>query len=504
MIERTYHKWLVIALSGFIVLQSARIMDTGDSSGLVSRFADDAFFYLKIADNGVDAGKLSFDGISATNGFHPLWMGSVLLLRSGFHDSHLFLISVSLLSLLLMGWCGLIFLRNNEKAGNAIPVLLVFILLLRYIRDFAMMSMETSLVLPLAFLLLHHLKNTGSRSGNRKHLVTGFLIAAMVMARLDSALLGIVAVIFLRRSYGFNKLLPVILPGILCLIGYMAVNYFISGSLTSVSSMMKASGFGFNNLFADQLFLLRDPLGARSPWGLYLVFLIASFFVLFIRKMPETAKTASLFLILFSGSQLFLSQWRLWYWYAYPAVIFLVFGLTPLLQLVYERLKPSVRLERTLIIVMTASVVLLCIYWGLVYGGVEVDDFRYRNMLIARELNDILPDSTVVATGDRAGSFAWFFHGHVIQGEGLAGDVPFAEAVQNGRLEEQLRFMGADYILSWTGPHGVEDYECWDLVIPDRAQCTVFNNTIRVYRENEIIRWSFENQSVFLWSLHEN
>jgi len=35
---------------------------------------DDAFYYLKIAENLVASGESSFDGINETNGYHPLWL----------------------------------------------------------------------------------------------------------------------------------------------------------------------------------------------------------------------------------------------------------------------------------------------------------------------------------------------------------------------------------------------------------------------------------------------
>lgn len=40
----------------------------------ISHFIDDAFYYLLIARNFAETGVPTFDGIHATNGFHPLWM----------------------------------------------------------------------------------------------------------------------------------------------------------------------------------------------------------------------------------------------------------------------------------------------------------------------------------------------------------------------------------------------------------------------------------------------
>lgn len=57
---------LVFALRAFVGLSAA-------SRG-VSQFIDDAFYYLLIARNFADTGMPTFDGVNATNGFHPLWM----------------------------------------------------------------------------------------------------------------------------------------------------------------------------------------------------------------------------------------------------------------------------------------------------------------------------------------------------------------------------------------------------------------------------------------------
>jgi len=125
-------------------------------------------------------------------------------------------------------------------------------------------------------------------------------------------------------------------------------------------------------------------------------------------------------------------------------------------------------------------------------------------MLIALELNETLPDTAVVAMGDRAGSFAYFFHGHVVQAEGLAGDTQLVSAVRSGTLHRYLHRMGTDYILSWTGPHLVDTYDLWTLAIPDGAQCTAFNNTITVQGTDEVARWPGNEESAFLWSFSEN
>jgi hypothetical protein len=43
------------------------------STAYLGLFEDDHFYYTQVADNFVRSGKLTYDGITLTNGFHPLW-----------------------------------------------------------------------------------------------------------------------------------------------------------------------------------------------------------------------------------------------------------------------------------------------------------------------------------------------------------------------------------------------------------------------------------------------
>jgi len=465
---------------------------------------DDAFFYFRIAGNVVQNGFFSFDGLTPTNGFHPLWMGFLAGLRYLCPDPSGYLSLAAVLSILLLGLCGVRFALFARGRYSAPVQLVILLMLLRYLRDFSLMCMETSILLPAAFLLLISFNGLQRESGNGRLWTLGVLVALTTASRLDSALLCALLAVSVVATCGRRALLPILLPGAVLLLGYAALNHSFMGTPASVSGMIKASGFGFNRLFAAQLFQLGDPLGVRSPWGLYLLFLLLAFPVSFIKNMPSAARVSGVFLISFTLCQLFLSQWRLWYWYAYPAVIFLAFGLPPLLQRLYDRLALPARAGSVfaffLLIVLCGS----CFFWGLGYGEVRPDDFRRRNMLIALELNEILPDIVVVAMGDRAGSFAYFFHGHVVQAEGLAGNADLGSAVRSGTLQHYLHSVGTDFILSWTGPHLVDDYDLWTLAIPDRAQCTAFSNTITVRDADEVTRWPGNEESAFLWSFREN
>ena len=52
-----------------------------DSRALLGLLQDDYFYYAIVADKLVTLGKLTYDGTTITNGFHPLWSIVILALR---------------------------------------------------------------------------------------------------------------------------------------------------------------------------------------------------------------------------------------------------------------------------------------------------------------------------------------------------------------------------------------------------------------------------------------
>jgi len=120
---------------------------------------------------------------------------------------------------------------------------------------------------------------------------------------------------------------------------------------------------------------------------------------------------------------------------------------------------------------------------------------------VARQLNDELAPGSVIAMGDCAESFSWFFDGRVIQLEGLMGDKEMLEAIQAGDLERYVIVRAPDYLLSHTGPEGIVEYGEWGLLYPDRAQSTGPQDTIFVNSDDEVHRWESEEGCIFLWRL---
>jgi hypothetical protein len=64
---------IVVAAVVAFLIASYRVL-TSDLDTLLEMVPDDAFYYLQIARHLATDGSSTFDGVSATNGYHPLWM----------------------------------------------------------------------------------------------------------------------------------------------------------------------------------------------------------------------------------------------------------------------------------------------------------------------------------------------------------------------------------------------------------------------------------------------
>jgi len=172
---------------------------------------------------------------------------------------------LSVSSLLLFA-AGIIVAESISRQFSLVVILPALLLFLRYMRDFSHLAMETSILIPLAFAALVLLDRVTPSSSKRLLLAFGSLLALAGLARLDAALLAVPAGAWAvsRCRWRRESAAFVFLPGVVAGVLYLAVNKLVFYSWLSVSGSIKDSGFGVNALFAKQLFLLSDPMGAVS------------------------------------------------------------------------------------------------------------------------------------------------------------------------------------------------------------------------------------------------
>jgi hypothetical protein len=153
-------------------------------------FSDDAYYYTIIARNFAESGRFTFDGISETNGFHPVlfWVQVLLSLILGPDVSPLrfYYFLVILFAGLLLGFVGFFVYASSRLNRNTVDIryryvltLSVALCLLPVNRDIFFVGMESTLTLPLCVLIIM-LVYFG------KYAAAGFIGVLLVASRLDT------------------------------------------------------------------------------------------------------------------------------------------------------------------------------------------------------------------------------------------------------------------------------------------------------------------------------
>lgn len=214
---------------------------------------DDAMYYLKIAWNLVETGRCTYDGVTRTNGFHPLWLVVLLPVYAVFRDPQVALRAVFGLVFLVL-CAGFPFLRriaDRLKMTESGRYAAGFLLLLN-LRSFTLFYglLESPLVLLLYLIYLDYAFRAEPDRWRRPGPAfrNGLLIGLCFLARLDSFLLAaayalVLGVRVLRgripAGAGARAAASAAAGCLLLVVPYLAVNLRFFGRLETVSAYMK-------------------------------------------------------------------------------------------------------------------------------------------------------------------------------------------------------------------------------------------------------------------------
>jgi len=218
--------------------------------------ADDAFYYFQVARNIARGMGSSFDGVHATNGYHPGWLASVLPAFAAFAGSPAApLTAVFAIQIVLIGAAAVLLYLGLRAYGNlAAAATVVLFLASGFTASVLFNGMESTL----AFALLALLFYVAMRRGRRFFLLDSssyaafilLALAALAAARLEAALfalawLAIAATVALRatgasRAPRLWRLLGVAAGLAVLAAGYVALNLAVSGLPLPVSGLVKS------------------------------------------------------------------------------------------------------------------------------------------------------------------------------------------------------------------------------------------------------------------------
>ena len=212
---------------------------------IVNLVTDDALYYPTVARSIVTGGGSSYDGITRTNGYQPLWcwLEALVAVLVGRFDPLTYLGFIKLFMSVVVLLALVVWQRLIERVTGSVCLSSVVVLLLGsyWWSIYTLYSgMETPLVIllmGLSLLLAHQLM----RSHTLSLLSLGVVMAATFLSRLDTVFflgaLGLFVLIRLRRN--IKMMMTWIAPMFLLPLPYLWWNLSNFGSIVPVSGIKK-------------------------------------------------------------------------------------------------------------------------------------------------------------------------------------------------------------------------------------------------------------------------
>lgn len=421
--------------------------------------ADDSLFYLQVARNFVQNGRSTFNGITDTNGYHPLWLVTLFpmtyLVRGAWSGLRVVLI---LDSLLLLAGCILVYCLL-KRSGLKYPWIgpAVFMASLGSLGTYLS---EAHLYVVICLLFMNAWLQFGEGDINICNaLILGGLLGFCVLSRLDAIFLaGCFFVNFLFRFRRFDLSAYFGISFLLVFLPYLAWNLMKFGHLTPISGAIHST---FPNISPNPL-----TLGAVGV-GLLVISLLA---IPFVSKSGKTLFN-QMFLTVLAGALLQVAYTILftgegqryhWYWTQLMVCASLSAGLLSdwIAGYVNEdrfsvthRLNPLIKQSITILLLLTSALVLPAI------RSLRQGDVSAQLLLAPQFLDNSLPLHQLVVVDDSPGVFALWSKQHILPLDGLMSDYRFQDALVHDGIEKTLEKYQVCYYASAGGGIAAEYLE---------------------------------------------
>ncbi len=414
-------------------------------------FQDDLFYYVKIAVNLANGHGSTFDGVHRTNGYHPLYFALLSILtriNPAFDFLSVCLCLLGLLAAVASFIALRAIIRSCAPEGAFLADPLALLALLPCFNTF-FQGMETTLTLPLGFLLLAWWCRALSRLTPASAALGGLLASLLVLSRLDSALL--VALLVLTTALTRHRFphltntaaLSFISVVALCLGPYFTLNKLRFGTWLPLSAVAK------------QLRIHHTP--ALSVWRSVLqpkasLYLSLAAILLFLRLRSHLSPAAQVVLasaITFRWVHFAVlsiaSDWPLWGWYFY-SVRFAIAAFFVLIAVAVSRFRAARHARLVANSLLVSALLLLSLQqWSLdpTMANIQADAVALSRFASTHP--------GVFAMGDRAGMVGYLLPDPVYQTEGLVSDLAFLNHIRReDDLRSTLRRDGARYYITST------------------------------------------------------
>jgi len=498
--------WVLTAILFFYALQFAFYR----TDLMIASQQDDAYYYLKIAENIADGKGATFDGIHKTNGFHPLW----LLILTGLSiipglDGVTLVRAVMVLQALLYLGILVLIRKNAEDVLNPymIGALLLVTVYPRFFQVF-LSGMESGLIVLLLLLIFYLLPRIMDGLNGEKWplygLGLGGFLAATVLSRLDTVFFAAVVLTFIvandirQRKSVTSATYGVLIAGgviVFAIAPFLIWNYTNFGTIATTSSLMKVK-WNFANIGTHAIQML-------TAFPEYLIAFIISLVgtgIVFVNKKYLRRSLRFTFLrplgLYLLAATLLLTFYFLFHKWALNSysLAFLLPAIILGVITVFIALREEIEFgkkRRVFAFIMFLSAFVVA-------AGTQVYSLKRREMGMTIRIYETAvwakentPEDAIFAMKD-SGVFGYYSERNTINLDGLVNDLDYQEYLRGGRLEEYLEMNGVDYFVQhafWFDDYPVNtgDYESYTLYIPSRLYDGT-GATVTVSKEQEFYR----------------
>jgi hypothetical protein len=445
-------QWFHIAALALILLFAARTVYflVKGSSTYLFFVTDDFFYYLIPARNFVTTSRFTFDGLTLTNGFHPLWMlCTVLLWAISFGSTKLFFLLLTVvlsasayITLRLLE--GLLTDLKLDSRLSPVFVGLTFLVTTGLI----FIGMEITLTIPLYLLFIRSIIRYKGRI--KDDYVLGAVTVLLILSRLETAILlcPVLWLMLYRKSFpsavrSFARLSMMLIP----IVTYVAMNVWYFGTPLPVSSLAKQlvdPSFRFNQGIIPHLLFERDGMGALLLLPVALVLVLRTW-----RQKPFSERMGIAILLWYPIVFLTLfgltSDWIVFRWYFYPLPILFIFCASLLANRITFL---SDKIGRGVYVVVSIGIVAFGVW-----------NFYRQTIRFSPEPNSVFQHAALLqpfvashpglyAMGDRAGLTAFMCNMPVIQLEGLSSGLSMIDSIRKqADLLALLHHYGVKYLI---------------------------------------------------------
>ena len=403
---------------------------------------DDYFYYTTIADTILQKGMSSFDGITLTNGYHPLYLAIIVVLAfiSGSTKSILFYILLQVLiissSIQIYRTCNKIY-SLCSLSGIKKDLILLISWFISY--KLILLHMEIVLTIPLLYMFFYNIVKPQLQAS---YTTLSSLCLFIILSRIDAVVLLTLPLFFyfsaLERK---NKYLFFIhfLPACIVIASYFYINTLTFQSIIPISGLAKGLTiypFILSFHFWQDFFY--------HPFELLLYFISIVFFIVSLCKGRDLIVQSLLFsIIVYFIVVSTRSDWALFDWYFYPLIL-VVPSIILLFSNDVERLylKQSILYSLMIIIGLWSFKYMYRVHNALTY---ETSNYSHAQMIHTwLKKNNI----KIASMGDRSGLTGYIHKGTIINLEGLVSNRKLIHSIQaQADLQATLKEFGSEALI---------------------------------------------------------